>query len=75
MPLIIKPTPERSARLEPHLASNVRIGRGLSSAEARHRLDTQGSNAIADVSQHPVRRALGKLWASVPWMLEAAIFL
>jgi H+-transporting ATPase len=34
-----------------------------------------GSNAIADVTQHPVRRAVGKLWAPVPWMLEAAIVL
>ena len=25
--------------------------------------------------QHAVRRALGKLWAPVPWMLEAAILL
>jgi H+-transporting ATPase len=75
MPLVIKQTPEGSARLDPNLASNVRMGRGLSGAEARNRLDRQGSNAIADVSQHPVRRALGKLWAPVPWMLEAAIFL
>ena len=24
---------------------------------------------------HPLRRALGKFWAPVPWMLEAAIVL
>ena len=30
---------------------------------------------IADVAQHPVRQALLKLWAPVPWMLEAAIVL
>ncbi len=34
-----------------------------------------GANAVADVAQHPARRALLKLWAPVPWMLEAAIVL
>src|SRR6202789_1118959 len=75
MPLVIKPTPEDSARLKLNVAANVRIRRGLSSADARRRLETLGSNAIADVSQHAVRRAFGKLWAPVPWMLEAAILL
>jgi H+-transporting ATPase len=56
-------------------AANVGIRRGLTSDEAGRRLVTLGSNAIADVAQHPVRRALGKLWAPVPWMLEAAILL
>jgi H+-transporting ATPase len=48
---------------------------GLTSIEAAGRLRETGPNAIADVAQHPVRRALGKLWAPVPWMLEAAILL
>jgi H+-transporting ATPase len=56
-------------------AANVGIRHGLTGDEARRRLATLGSNAIADVSQHPVQRALGKLWAPVPWMLEAAILL
>ncbi len=30
---------------------------------------------MADVAEHPARRALLKLWAPVPWMLEAAIAL
>jgi H+-transporting ATPase len=55
-------------------ATNVAIRHGLTSDDARHRL-ALGSNAIADVSQHPVQRAIGKLWAPVPWMLEAAILL
>ncbi len=45
------------------------------SAEALRRLEDRGPNAIIDVAQHPVRRAVGKLWAPVPWMLEAAILL
>ncbi len=48
---------------------------GLTSEVARRRLEQGGTNAMVDVAQHPVRRALGKLWAPVPWMLEAAILL
>ena len=48
---------------------------GLTAGEARHRLEQGGPNAVPDVTQHPVQRALKKLWAPVPWMLEAAILL
>src|SRR5580704_14290317 len=48
---------------------------GLTSHEARRRLAANGTNAVADVVQHPIHRALKKLWAPVPWMLEAAVLL
>jgi H+-transporting ATPase len=48
---------------------------GLTTAEAQQRLARDGLNAIVDVSQHPVWRAIKKLWAPVPWMLEAAILI
>jgi H+-transporting ATPase len=48
---------------------------GLTSDEARRLLDQVGPNALPDVAEHPVQRALRKLWAPVPWMLEAAIIL
>jgi H+-transporting ATPase len=48
---------------------------GLTTAEAQLRLARDGLNAIVDVSQHPVWRAIKKLWAPVPWMLEAAILI
>jgi H+-transporting ATPase len=48
---------------------------GLTTDEARRRLAKDGPNAIVDVAQHPVLRAVQKLWAPVPWMLEAAILL
>jgi H+-transporting ATPase len=48
---------------------------GLTTNEARQRLAKDGPNAVVDVTQHPVLRALQKLWAPVPWMLEAAIVL
>jgi H+-transporting ATPase len=48
---------------------------GLTTAEARARLASIGPNSTEDPTPHPVWRALGKLWAPVPWMLEAAIVL
>ena len=48
---------------------------GLTSDEARRRLAAYGTNAIQDVVQHPISCALRKLWAPVPWMLEAAVLL
>jgi H+-transporting ATPase len=48
---------------------------GLTSDEARRRLEKFGPNAIPDTALHPLRRALTKFWAPVPWMLEAAIIL
>jgi H+-transporting ATPase len=48
---------------------------GLTSDEARLRLVRVGPNAMPDTSAHPVRSALEKFWAPVPWMLEAAIIL
>jgi H+-transporting ATPase len=48
---------------------------GLTSDEARRRLEKSGSNSMPDTSSHPARRAIEKLWAPIPWMLEAAIVL
>lgn len=48
---------------------------GLTSAEVRRRLAEYGPNAVPEAAAHPLRRALGKLWAPVPWMLEASIVL
>src|ERR1019366_5458668 len=48
---------------------------GLTSDEARRRLQKFGPNAVPDTTLHPLRRALAKFWAPVPWMLEAAIVL
>jgi len=48
---------------------------GLTSDEARRRLEKSGPNAMPDTSVHPFRMALEKFWAPVPWMLESAIVL
>src|ERR1700684_671620 len=51
------------------------IPAGLTSAEANSRLQKDGPNAMPDVSVHPLRNALAKFWAPVPWLLEASIVL
>src|ERR1700722_6884315 len=48
---------------------------GLTNDEARRRIDKFGPNTVADTGMNPLRRALTKFWAPVPWMLEAAIAL
>jgi H+-transporting ATPase len=49
--------------------------KGLTSDEAHSRLQKDGPNAMPDVSAHPLRNALAKFWAPVPWLLEASIVL
>jgi H+-transporting ATPase len=56
-------------------AQDVPAPAGLTAAEARLRLEKIGPNAVPDTALHPLRRALTKFWAPVPWMLEAAIVL
>lgn len=48
---------------------------GLTTVEAGRRRAENGPNTIEDDSSHLIRLALSKLWAPVPWMLEAAILL
>ena len=68
---VVVPSPGRSA-VEPiqQIAS-----KGLTSDDARVRLEKDGPNAMPDTSAHPLRDALAKFWAPVPWLLEAAIVL
>jgi H+-transporting ATPase len=48
---------------------------GFTSDEARSRLAKFGSNAVPDIAERPLHRAMTKFWTPVPWMLEAAIIL
>ncbi len=56
-------------------AKGAPLPTGLTSDEARRRNDKFGPNAVRDTAVNPLRRALTKFWAPVPWMLEAAIAL
>ncbi|WP_082125317.1 HAD-IC family P-type ATPase [Silvibacterium bohemicum] len=62
--------PSAPAKPGPGTSSN-----GLTSDEAKSRLQKDGPNAMPDTSAHPLRNALSKFWAPVPWLLEAAIAL
>jgi H+-transporting ATPase len=46
---------------------------GLSSDEARRRLDRYGPNEVPDEPPRTLRRIGAQLWGPVPWMLEAAL--
>jgi H+-transporting ATPase len=49
--------------------------KGITSDEGHSRLQKDGPNAMPDLSAHPLRNALAKFWAPVPWLLEASIVL
>jgi H+-transporting ATPase len=49
--------------------------RGLTSDVARALLERDGPNATPDTTDHPMRNALAKFWAPVPWLLEASVVL
>jgi H+-transporting ATPase len=66
---------ERSRRTESAAAAKIDLPNGLTDEEARSRLAKFGANAMPDTALHPLRMALEKFWAPVPWMLEAAIVL
>jgi H+-transporting ATPase len=48
---------------------------GLTTKEAERLLGQYGPNSVAEEHEHPLRALLAKLWAPVPWMLEAAVVL
>jgi H+-transporting ATPase len=56
-------------------ASGVSPQNGLTSNETRRRLEKYGPNAMPDTATNPLRMALEKFWAPIPWMLEATIAL
>ncbi|MEP9398972.1 HAD-IC family P-type ATPase [Mesorhizobium sp. KR2-14] len=61
----------------PPVASKAEVDahRGLSSSEARARLEKFGPNAMPEADVPLLRLVLEKFWAPVPWMLELAILL
>ena len=75
----VLPTPQMrrpdAPMIPPSQAKDAPSSTGLTSDEARHRLEKFGPNTIPDTALHPLRRALTKFWAPVPWMLEAAVVL
>jgi H+-transporting ATPase len=70
-----QPLTEGWRKQEPSRNGHVGALNGLTDDEARSRLKKCGPNAMPDTAPHPLRMALEKFWAPVPWMLEAAIVL
>jgi H+-transporting ATPase len=68
--VVAPPPSSQPAKPAPDIPS-----KGLTSDEARARLTKDGPNAMPDTSAHPLRNALAKFWAPVPWLLEASIVL
>ncbi len=64
------PAPSSKQAVKP--AEDI-ASKGLTSDEARIRLEKDGPNAMPDTSAHPLRNALTKFWAPVPWLLEVSI--
>jgi H+-transporting ATPase len=60
---------------EPAKPNQDITSKGLTSNEAHARLEKDGPNAMPDTSAHPLRNAVAKFWAPVPWLLEASIVL
>jgi H+-transporting ATPase len=56
-------------------AADVGSQGGLTSEEARRRLERFGLNTMPDTAPRRWRMTLEKFWAPVPWMLEGAIVL
>ncbi|HTY28017.1 MAG TPA: cation-transporting P-type ATPase, partial [Mycobacterium sp.] len=48
---------------------------GLTSAQARSRLERYGPNEIAEQHRNPLLVLLGYFWAPIPWMIEVALVL
>ena len=68
-------SPIPASTSEPAKPSQNTALTGLTSGEAHTRLEKDGPNAMPDTSAHPLRNAVAKFWAPVPWLLEASIVL
>ncbi|OIQ95832.1 calcium-transporting ATPase [mine drainage metagenome] len=66
---------ESKSEAKPEANSAAAARAGLTSAEAGRLLKQFGTNTMPDTGVHPLRMALEKFWAPVPWMLEAAVVL
>jgi len=66
---------EKSRPAESAATAADKVPSGLTDEEARSRLAKFGPNAMPDTALHPLRMALEKFWAPVPWMLDAAVVL
>ena len=48
---------------------------GLSTREAKQRIDEYGPNSIEEEKQNPILKFLSYFWGPIPWMIEIALIL
>jgi hypothetical protein len=75
MPVTPRLSAESTSPPKSASAANVVSQSGLTGGEARRRLEKFVPNTMPDTALHPLRMALEKFWAPVPWMLESVIVL
>jgi H+-transporting ATPase len=73
--ITVPPSPESTLPPKSAGAADFSLQNGLTTDEAHGQLEKFGLNAMPDTALHPLRMAIEKFWAPVPWMLEAAIVL
>lgn len=71
----VNTAPAEPTRQTAHLSPELAAPPGLSSAEARSRKAEFGPNTVRETTPSFARVLLTKLWAPVPWLLEASIVL
>ncbi|MGP8473209.1 HAD-IC family P-type ATPase [Burkholderia sp. PR2] len=71
----VNTAPAEPARQTAHSSPELAAPPGLSSAEVRSRKAEFGANAVRETTPSFGRMLLSKLWAPVPWLLEASIVL
>ena len=62
----------RNTSLEALFSSLSSDNKGLSSQEAKNRLEKYGYNKIEEKKINPLRKILGYFWGPIPWMIEIA---
>src|SRR5579862_1844483 len=75
MTVITRPSAAKATTAGPVPSADGGNQLGLTTEEAGRQQKKFGPNAMPDTGVHPLRMALEKFWAPVPWMLEAAIAL